>query len=196
MVVHGIERLLRRTMPVIVRPTPDERVELADDLAGGGLPMFAQIVMDGAQMLHHLALLWRRQDHTPIPAHGEAEEVKAVIDVDDPGLRLAQLQSTLLKKRRQRENDIPLQDLAARCRHHQIVGIAYQTDAVVGTTAQAWPNGSAPVVLGSEKPFHAVKGHIGQHGRGHSLNAKDNVTAQVYRDSVRCRKNRLPDGSG
>src|SRR3954471_4009849 len=51
MVIHGMERLLRRTMPVIVRPTPDERVELADDLAGGGLPMFAQIVMDGAQML-------------------------------------------------------------------------------------------------------------------------------------------------
>src|SRR5688572_18388090 len=161
MVVHGMERLLRRTMPVIVRPTPDERVEFADDLAGGGLSMSTQIVMDGAQMLHHLALLWRRQDHTLIPAHGETEEIKAVIDVDDAGLRLAQLQSTLFKKRRQRGNDIPLQNLAARCRHHQIVGIAYQTDAVVGATAQAWPNGSTPVILGSEKPFHAVKGNIG-----------------------------------
>jgi hypothetical protein len=28
MMVHGMERLLRRTMPVIVRPTPDEGVEL------------------------------------------------------------------------------------------------------------------------------------------------------------------------
>ena len=107
-------------MPVIVRPTPDERVELADDLAGGGLPMSAQIVMDGAQMLHHLALLWRRQDHTPVAAHSEAEEVETVVDVDDTGLRLAQLQSTLFKKRRQRGNDIPLQDLAGRCRHHQV----------------------------------------------------------------------------
>src|SRR4051812_36013640 len=159
MMVHGMERLLRRTMPVIVRPTPDEGVELADDLAGGGLPMFAQIVMDGAQMPHHLALLWRRQDHSPIPAHGEAEEVEAA--VDDAGLRLTQLQSTLFEKRRQRGDDIPFQDLAARCRHHQIIGIAHQTDAVVWTTAQAWPNGSAPVVLGSEKPFHAVKGNIG-----------------------------------
>src|SRR3954453_18983682 len=76
MVVHGMERLLRRAMPVIVRPTPDERVEFADDLAGGGLPMSTQIVMDGAQMLHHLALLWRRQDHTPIPAHGEPRKSK------------------------------------------------------------------------------------------------------------------------
>src|SRR3954468_21762080 len=164
MVVHGMERLLRRAMPVIVRPTPDERVEFADDLAGGGLPMSTQIVMDGAQMLHHLALLWRRQDHTPIPAHGEAEEVKAVIDVDDPGLRLAQLQSTLFKKRRQRGNDIPLQDLGARCRHHQIVGIAYQTDAMVGTTAQAWPNGSAPGQSGEARIF---------------LIQDDNLTAEV-----------------
>src|SRR3954465_8371271 len=98
MVVHGMERLLRRTMPVIVRPTPDEGVELTDDLTGGGLPMSAQIVMDSAQMPHHLALLWRRQDHAPIPAHGEAEEVDAVVDMDDAGLRLTQLQSTLFKK--------------------------------------------------------------------------------------------------
>src|SRR4051794_8364428 len=98
MMVHGMERLLRRTMPVIVRPTPDEGVELADDLAGGGLPMSAQIVMDGAQMPYHLALLWRRQDHAPIPAHGEAEEVEAIVDVDDTGLRLTQLQSTLFKR--------------------------------------------------------------------------------------------------
>src|SRR3954470_7791931 len=161
MVVHGMERLLRRAMPVIVRTTPDEGIELADDLDGGGLPMSAQIVMDGVQMPYHLALLWRRQDDAPIPAHGEAEEVEAVVDVYDLGLRLTQLQSTLFKKRRQRGNDIPFQDLAARCRHHQIIGIAHQTDAVVGTPAQAWPNGSAPVVLGSEKPFHAVKGNIG-----------------------------------
>src|SRR5687768_14902428 len=122
MVVHGMERLLRRAMPVIVRPTPDERVEFADDLTGGGVPMSAQIVMDGAQMPHYLALPWRRQDHTPIPAHGEAEEVEAVVDVDDTGLRLAQLQSTLFEKRRQRGDDIPFQDLAARCRHHQVSG--------------------------------------------------------------------------
>src|SRR4051794_25085032 len=168
MVVHGMERLLRRTMPVIVRPTPDERVEFADDLTGGGLPMSTQIVMDGAQMPHYLALLWRRQDHTPVAAHSEAEKVEAVVDVDDAGLRLAQLQPTLFEKRRQRGNDIPFQDLAGRCRHHQIVGIAHQTDAVVGTTAQAWSNGSAPVVLGSEEPFHAVEGDVGQHGRGYS----------------------------
>src|SRR4051795_2068307 len=37
-----------------------------------------------------------------------------------------------------------------------IIGIAHQTDAMVGTTAQAWSNGSTPVVFGSEEPFHAV----------------------------------------
>src|SRR3954468_9193353 len=116
-------------------------------------------------MLHHLALLWRRQDHTPIPAHGEAEKVKAVVDMDDAGLHLIQLQSTLIEKRRQRGNDIPLQDLAAQCRHHQIIGIAYQTNAVVETTAVAWSNGFAPVVFSSKEPFHAVEGDIGQYGR-------------------------------
>ena len=70
-----------------------------------------------------LLYLWRRQDHAPIPAHGEAEEVEAVVDVDDAGLRLAQLQSTLLKKCIQRGNNMPFQDLAGRCRHHQIIGI-------------------------------------------------------------------------
>jgi hypothetical protein len=44
---------------------------------------------------------------------------------------------------------------------HTIIGIAHQTNAVVETTAQAWPNGSTPVVFGSEEPFHTVEGDIG-----------------------------------
>jgi hypothetical protein len=161
MVIRPMERLLRSAMPVVVRSPPDERVEFTDDLAGGGLTVSAQVVMDGTQVPHHLASLGRRQDYAPVSAHAEAEEVEAVVDVDDPGLCLAQLQSTLFQKRRQHRDNMPFQDLAGRCRHHQIIGIAYQTNAAVETATMAWANGSAPVVLGSEEPFHAVEGDVG-----------------------------------
>src|SRR4051812_45206243 len=51
-----------------------------------------------------------------------------------------------------------------RCCHHQVVGIADQADAVVGTTAKARSDVSTSLVLGSEEPFHAVERDIRQHG--------------------------------
>src|SRR4051794_28646963 len=77
------------------RATPSsprvEQVQAVYDLARGGLPMLPQVVVDGAEMPHHLLLLRSRQDHASIASHGEAEEVEALVDVDDAGLRLAQL---------------------------------------------------------------------------------------------------------
>jgi hypothetical protein len=53
--------------------------------------MLPQVVVDGAEMPHHLLLLRSRQDHASKASHGEAEEVEALVDVDDAGLRLTQL---------------------------------------------------------------------------------------------------------
>jgi hypothetical protein len=53
--------------------------------------MLAQVVVDGAEMPHHLLLLRSRQDHASIASHGKAEEVEALVDVDDPGLCFTQL---------------------------------------------------------------------------------------------------------
>src|SRR3954449_1222295 len=67
---------VRRAMPIVVGPTPDYRVQAVYDLARGGLPMLPQVVVDGAEMPHHLLLLRSRQDHASIASHGEAEELK------------------------------------------------------------------------------------------------------------------------
>src|SRR3954469_20668628 len=101
--------------------------------------MSAQIVVNGAQGLHHLRLLRLRQDHTSVSPHAEAEEVKALVDVGDPGLRLAQLQPSLTQEGRELGDDIRFAD---------------QADAVVGTTAKARSDVSTSLVLGSEEPFH------------------------------------------
>src|SRR3954451_4769967 len=87
MVVRQVERMLRRAIPIIVRPAPDQRAEVADYLAGRGLTMLAQIVSNAAQVPHQFGLLRLRQDHATIAPHGEAEEVEAFIDMNNPGLR-------------------------------------------------------------------------------------------------------------
>jgi len=80
---------------------------------------------------------------------------------DDPGLRFVQLQPSLTKKGRELGDDIGRQNLTRRCRHHQIVGIADQADAMVEATAPAWSDVSTLIVFGSEEPLHAVECGVG-----------------------------------
>jgi hypothetical protein len=124
--------------------------------------MLAQVVVDGTEMPHHLLLLRARQDHASIASHAEAEEVEALVDVDDASLRFAQPQPSLTEEGGELGTDIGLQDFTCRCRHHKVVGIADQADAVVGTTAKARSDVSTSLVLGSEESFHAVERHIRQ----------------------------------
>ncbi len=70
-------------------------------------------------------------------SYGKAEEVETLVDVDDPGLCLAQLQPSLSQKSIELGHNVGLQDLTRRCRHDQVVGIADQTDAAVCITAAA-----------------------------------------------------------
>ena len=107
-------------------------------------------------------LLRLRQDHASIASHGEAEEVEALVDVDDPGLCFAQLQPSLSQKGVELGDDIGLQDLTRWCRHHKVVSIADQADAAMNITASAGWDVSTLFVLGSEEPFHAVERYIGQ----------------------------------
>ena len=98
MVIGRVERILRCTVPIVGGPAPDHRTQVADYLAGCGLPMLAQIVADAAEMAHQFCFLRSRQNHAFVAPHGEAKEVKALVDVDDPGLRFTQPQPSLSQK--------------------------------------------------------------------------------------------------
>jgi hypothetical protein len=90
-----MERMFRCTVPIIGGPTPDHWTQVANYLAGRGLPMLAQIIADAAQMAHQLFFLRSRQNHAFVAPHGEAKEVEARVDVDDPDLRFTQPQPSL-----------------------------------------------------------------------------------------------------
>ena len=176
-------------MPIIVRPAPDHRAEVADYLAGRGLPMLAQIVSNAAQVPHQFGLLRSRQDHAAIASHGEAEEVEAFIDMNNSGLRFTQFQPLLSQKGRELGNDVGRQGLSCRCRHHRIIGISDQTDPTVAARALAWLAIVSLIVFSSEEPLHAVERHIRQQRREHSTHngAKlpFDLTITIPRDRLR-----------
>jgi hypothetical protein len=161
-----IEGLAGADMSVVIRPSPDNRVEFLDHLSGGGLLVRLQIVFDPSQVPQDLVFLGDDERFRPATEFPdvEPEEVEPFIDVNDPGLRFANRQAAISEESFDTGSDVGFQYFSCRGRHHEVVGVADQIDPLVessavgrGSEASAWP-------FAAKQPLHPVQCHVRQQG--------------------------------
>lgn len=93
-VVDCGKRAFGDDVTIVKRPTPYNEVEVRDHRYGPELPIASQVGGNLSQMIQDLFLL---RFHQHLPGHRsdvEAEEVKALADMDQLGLCFAQFQSS------------------------------------------------------------------------------------------------------
>ena len=95
----------------------------------------------------------------------EAEEVEPVVDVDDAGLGLAQLQPAAGEELGQARDDVAFEHLPRGGGDHEVVGIPDEVDASVAPPPQAGGDLAAVGALGAEQTLHAVERDVGEQGR-------------------------------
>ena len=111
-------------MAIIVCPTPYYGVEVTNYPRGRLLPMTSQVFRDFADVDPHLLLLRNHKHFSGLVSDMEAQKVKALVDVNDFGLRLIELQSSRRKKLFQRWADMLFRDFSGGAEHNEVVGIA------------------------------------------------------------------------
>ena len=87
-VVHFGKGLLTAHVPVIVSPAPDEGIELAKQIAGGGLGIDFDESTDFLQKGVYTLPRWLDEDFAVVRTDLLSEELKAVRDMRDPRLLL------------------------------------------------------------------------------------------------------------
>ncbi len=101
--VQGLEGLLGRPGPVVVRLAPDDRIEDVDHLGHRGTAHCAQFVGESPPDLLHRIAAGPGEDLAalagPVAAYVEGEEIEAVAYPADPGLLLVEGQAPLLEPR-------------------------------------------------------------------------------------------------
>jgi hypothetical protein len=85
------------TVPVVVRPSPYDRVEVSNHLHRRGLLVRVQTGTYRPQMSEDFFLLWRGQQFSLFPEFPDVkpQEVKPVVDVYHPGFRFTERQSSI-----------------------------------------------------------------------------------------------------
>ncbi len=124
--VQGLERLLGRPCPVIVRLAPDDRVQRVDDLAFRVAAHGAQLVGESPPDLLHRIAARPGEDLAalagPVAAYVEGEEIEAVAYPADPALLPVERQAPFLRPYTELLPDF-LRLLAAVAQCHKIVRV-------------------------------------------------------------------------
>ena len=137
----GMSNLLKDvfgcTVPVIIRPSPYDRVEFLDYMPCRGLLMGVQVGSYCPHVFEDFFLLWDGQQFTLFPESPDVkpQEVKPFCDVHDPGFGFTECQSTFLKKLLYPWSGIGFQYLPGRGRDHTVIGVAYDRYAFVESFA-------------------------------------------------------------
>ena len=165
-----LEDMFGCTVPVIIRPSSDDGVELPDYLPCRGLLMCIQVGSDCSCVFEHLFLLWDGQQFPFFPAFPDVkpQEVKPFLDVHDPGFGFAECQSSILKKLLYAWSGIGFQYFSGRSRDYKVIGITDNCYALIDASAFGWWFWSSIGVFCVEQPFHSIQCHICQQWRDYT----------------------------
>jgi hypothetical protein len=153
-----------RTVSVIIRPSPSDRVECLDSLPCRGLLMCVQVGSRRSHVLEDFFLVWDGQPFPLFPEFpdGKPQEVQPFFDMHYPGFRCIECQASFLEELFYSRSGIGFQYFPCRGRCHKVIGRANDIYPFVVTFATAWGFGSSIGIFGVAQPFHPIQCHMCQ----------------------------------
>ena len=117
-----LEDLLGCTVPVIIRPSSYDGVELPHDLPCGGLLLCVQVGSGGSYRFEHLFFLWDGQQFPLFPECPDVkpQKVQPLFYVDYPGFGFTECQPSFLEALFQSWSGIGFQYFPCRGRDHKV----------------------------------------------------------------------------
>jgi hypothetical protein len=126
----GMSNLLKdvfgRTVPIIIRPAPDDRVECFDDLPCRGVLMGVQVGSRRSHVLEDFCLVWDGQQCSLFPEFPDVKpkEVNPVCDMPAPGFGFIECQASFWEELFYSWSGIGFQCFPGRSRCHKVIGLA------------------------------------------------------------------------
>jgi hypothetical protein len=180
----GMSNLLQdvfgRTVPVIIRPSPYDRVACLDDMPCRGVLMGVQVGSRRSHVLEDFFLVWDGQPVALFPNFPDVkpQAVNPCCDMHDPGCGCTECPSACLKELCYSWSGIGFQYFPCRGRGHNVIGRAYDGSPCVVPFATGWGCGASISIFCVEQPFHPIQCHMCQQWGKH---------APLWRASVRRR---------
>lgn len=147
------------TVPVRMRPTPENGMAFFDYLPRRGLLMCVQGGSSTPHVCEDLCLVWDGQPFALLPALPEVQpkEVQPVFEVHSPGFGFVPCQSSCLEERFSPWSGLGFPYCPCRSRDHQVVGLSHTGSACVESSAMDGGCGSPLRVCCVEHPFHPLQ---------------------------------------
>ena len=188
----GLSNLLQDvfgcTVPIILRPSPYDRVECFDDLPCRGLLMCVQVGSRRSHVLEDFFLVWDGQQCSLCPEFPDVkpQEVTPFVDMHYPGFGFIECQASCLEERFYAWSGLGFHYCPGRGRWHKVIGLAHDRDAFIHASAFGWSSWSSIGIFCVEPPFQPIQCHICQQW-GHP--------SSLWRASVRRRAEAHVDDS-
>ena len=159
-----LKDMLGRTVPVVVCPSPDNRVECLPDPPCRGLLRCVQVRSDGPPVLEDFFLLWDGQQCALFPALPDVKPpaVQPCLAVHDPGFGCTACQASFLQQLLYPGSRIGCQYCPCWGRAHTVICIAQDRCAAVAACASGWGLGPSIGLCCVEQPFHPIPCHMRQ----------------------------------
>ena len=135
-----LEDVFGCTVPVIIRPSPYDRVECLDYLPCRGLLMCVQVGSYRPHVLEDFFLLWDGQQCSLFPEFPDVkpQEVQPFCDMHYPGFGFTECQSSFLEELLYPWSGIGFQYFPCWGRYHKVIGIANDRYAFIHASAFGW----------------------------------------------------------
>src|SRR3989337_4550356 len=127
-IIHLAEHSRRHNMPMVVRPTKDNRVERVDQL---NLRRCRVRTQNGTRFhQERMRILTGRcyQKLSAVPSNMLPKKIKPIIDMRDTGLVRRELKPSFSQEMLDQWSDLILQHLVRVAGNNEVVGIPYQAN--------------------------------------------------------------------
>ena len=161
---HLGQDVFGRTVPVIRRPSSDDRVACLDDLPCRGVLLCVQGGSRRAHVLANVPLVWDGQPCPLLPAfpEGKPQAVHPFFAGHSPGFGCTACQASFVEELFSAWSGLGFQYFPCRGRWHKVIGRAHDGSPWVVAFATAWGFGSSIGIFCVEQPFHPLQCHMCQ----------------------------------